>query len=253
MFQNVEHETAQYNLTKVKPLKFPKCFRGTQPSIRPSIDHKTVSSSHNFHFRLFARSIYNLFCQSTFCACFLHHHSSKHLSKTITFFTINNLYHICNSLFSKKWSYLEMLVFFFFCKLFIVQQFNPCAIRPISRIEMLAIRCLCQELHIMTNKSFWRTFLRTQGKKKLHIKWFVRFGMCACVCAEGTSGLCNRQFFDNQFVLLILELASSCTQLLPLCRDQFRRSGIDSRHTRGHFQTCGSHYLVSLYSMICKF
>ena len=157
MFQNVENETAQFTITKlcqkVKPLKFPKCFLGTQPSICPSIDHKTVSSSHNFHFRLFARSI-TFFCQSTFCAGFLHHHSSKHLSKTITFFTINSLYHICNSSFSKTLSYLEMLVYFFFANFSLFSSLTPCAIRPISRIEMLAIRCLCQELRIMTNKSF---------------------------------------------------------------------------------------------------
>ena len=138
----------------MKPLKFPKCFRGTQSSIRPSIDHKTVSSSHNFHFRLFARSIYNLFCQSTFRACFLHHHSSKHLSKTITFFKNNNLYHICNSLFCKKRSYLFSIFLDFFANFSLFSSLTPCAIRPISRIEMLAIRCLCQKLRIMTNKSF---------------------------------------------------------------------------------------------------
>ena len=151
-----------------------------------------------------------------------------------------------------------MLVYFltFFSKLFIVQQFNPVCDKTDKPNWNAGYQMSLPKIaHYDKQKLLTYFSSNTREKETSHqvICEIRHVCVCVCVCAEGTSGLCNRQFFDNQFVLLILVLASSCTQLLLLCRDQFRRSGIDSRHARGHFQTCGSHYLVSLYSMICKF
>ena len=127
-----------------------------------------------------------------------------------------------------------------FCKLLIVQQVNP-AINP-GWIEgyQMSLPGIAR-----FNKQKPLTYFPFVWKKE---KWFVTMGsMCG-----GTSGLCNRQFFDNQFVLLVLLVHTQLTGQLLLLRIN---SGVSNRPetcTRtSEFRHVG-HHLVSVYAMICN-
>ena len=75
------------------------------------------------------------------------------------------------------------------------------------------------------------------------------------VCG-GTSGLCNRQFFDNQFVMLVLlllhtQLTDQLLLLLWINSGVWNRPETCTRRT-SQFRHVGHHHLVSVYSMICN-